>query len=189
MAKLFVFRTGSVRTKENVFLGWLNKPLNESGLKEAKKVSNKLKKESIQYAFCSDQFRGKEALLEIVKSRRKTKIIIDSRLRERNYGIFSGHSKELFKKLFPDKYKEIHRKYEAQVPLGENMVDVSKRVFSFMNDLMKFMREENANIVICAHTNSMRLIREYLEDLEKEHVSELEHSPEEYKEYTIFFEY
>jgi len=189
MAELFLFRTGTVRTSENVFLGQLNKPLNENGLSEAKKIGKKLAKKKITYAFCSDQLRGKQALLEVMQHHKRAEIIIDPRLRERHYGIFSGHSKELFRDLFPKTHNEIKWKYDACVPRGENLVDVSKRIFSFMNDLMKFMRKENANVVICAHTNSMKLIREYLEDLRREDVSELEHSPEEYKEYTIFFEY
>jgi broad specificity phosphatase PhoE len=189
MVELFVFRTGAVKTKENVFLGWLNKPLNEKGMSEAKKVARKLAKKKITYAFCSDQVRGKQALLEVMQHHKRAEIIIDPRLRERHYGIFSGHSKELFKDLFPKTFNAIKWKYQAKVPRGENMAVVSRRVFAFMNDLMKFMREENANVIICAHTNSMKLIREYLEELEQDEVSELVSSPDEYKEYTIFFEY
>ena len=189
MAELFLFRTGNANTKENIFLGWLNKPLSETGIKEAKKVARKLARKKVTYAFCSDQVRGKQALLEVMQHHKKAKIIIDPRLRERHYGIFSGHSKELFRDLFPRTFHTIKWKYNAKVPRGENMVDVSKRVLAFMNDLMKFMREENANVIICAHTNSMKIIREYLEELEQDEVSELVSSPDEYKEYTIFFEY
>jgi len=188
MQKIFLFRAGEVKTKENIFLGWLNLPLNEKGVKNARIVSKKLLKEKIDFAFCSDQLRGKQALLEVVKNHKNVKIIIDHRLRERNYGIFSGHEKKLFKDFFPEKYEEIHRSYYAKIPNGENLHDVSKRVFEFMNDLIKFMQLNKGNVVICAHNNSLRIIREFLEELDWREAEKIESNPASCKEYVLNFD-
>ena len=185
---LYLFRTGKVKSKENIFLGWINAPLEKKGISEAKVVAKKLKNKNIGVAFCSDQIRGKQALAQVMKYHKNSKIIIDPRLRERNYGIFSGHEKELFKKYFKN-YPEIHRGYNANIPRGESLVDVSKRVFPFMKELMKFMQSEKVNVVICAHTNSMRAIGEYLEDLPEEHAINIENSPSDYKKYVLKFDF
>ncbi len=187
MANIFVFRTGSIETKQNIFCGWLNIQLSKQGIKEAQQIAKKLKNQKIDFALCSDQLRSKQALAEVLQFHKNTKVIMDHRLRERNYGVFSGHEKELFKKYYPEKYKEIHRHYYADIPKGENFEQLSRRIFSFMNDLLKFMKETEGNIVICAHTNSMRLIIEFLEDLNKQNVSEIEHSPTQHKNYFVKF--
>ncbi|MFA5763261.1 MAG: histidine phosphatase family protein [archaeon] len=188
MQKIFLFRTGTIVSKENIFLGWLNLPLNEKGIGEAKQISKKLTKENISFAFCSDQTRSKQALLEVVKNHKNTKIIIDHRIRDKNYGIFSGHEKSVFKDYLPNKYHEIHRDYHAHIPKGENMHDLSKRVFAFMNDLLVFMQKEKGNVVICAHTSSLKLIRGYLENLDKREIELIEQSPTTIKEYEVNFE-
>ena len=185
--ELFLFRHGDIISKEKIFLGWINAPLNKNGLLQAKKVSKDLSRKKIDYGFCSDQLRSKQALGEVMKYHPKAKVIVDHRLRERHYGIFSGHSKALFKKLFPKKFEEIHRGYDTTIPCGENLFDVSKRVFPFMNDLLKFMQKEKCNVVISAHTNSLRLMQEYLEGLAKSEVVKKEHSPTQYKKYVISF--
>jgi 2,3-bisphosphoglycerate-dependent phosphoglycerate mutase len=183
--KLFLFRAGEVNTKEAIFLGWINFTLSKRGLESAKKVSKKLEEEKIDFAFCSDQLRAKQALAEVLDKHRKTIVFIEHRLRERNYGIFTGHEKKLFKKYFPEKYDEVHRGYHGQVPKGENFYDVSKRVFSFMNDLLRFSKLNEGNVLICAHNNSLKLIREYLEGLSRKEVEALEQSPSELKEYEV----
>jgi 2,3-bisphosphoglycerate-dependent phosphoglycerate mutase len=187
MQKIFLFRCGTVASKENIFLGWLNLPLSKNGINEAKQVSKKLSREKISFAFCSDQIRSTQALLEVVKKHKNTKIIIDHRLRDKNYGIFSGHQKSVFKDYLPNKYLEIHRTYHAHIPKGENMHDLSKRVFAFMNDLLTFMQKEKGNVVICAHTSSLKLIRAYLENLDKKEIELIEQSPTAIKEYEVNF--
>ena len=184
---LYVFRTGKVKSKDNIFLGWLNLPLEKQGLIDADKIGRKLKNENIGVGFCSDQIRGEQALIEVLKYHPMAKVVIDPRLRVRNYGVFSGHDKELFKKYFSN-YPEIHRGYEGKIPKGENLSDVSKRVFPFMKDLIKFMQNEKLNVVLCAHTNSMRAIEEYMEDLSEDQLIIMENSPSSYKKYVLKFD-
>ena len=187
MQKIFLFRAGEVKTKEKIFLGWLNLPLNNKGVSNARKVAKKLSREKIDYAFCSDQLRGKQALVEVARKHKTIKIVVDYRLRERNYGIFSGHEKRLFQDFFPEKYAEVHRSYYANIPNGENLHAVSKRVFSFMNELIKFMQLEKGNVLICAHNNSLRLIREYLEGFDKKETELIESDPSTFIEYNLDF--
>jgi broad specificity phosphatase PhoE len=185
---IILFRHGKIQSEKNIFCGWLNLPLNEEGLNQANALAQKLKGEKIDLAFCSDQLRSQQALLEVLKFHPKAKVIVDPRLRERHYGSLSGSLKEVVKKKSKKKFDELHRGYYAVIPSGENMHKVSKRVFPFMSDLIRLMQRKKCCVAISAHTNSLRLIQEYLEGLFPHEAEKLEHHPEEYKKYVIDFE-
>jgi bisphosphoglycerate-dependent phosphoglycerate mutase len=186
---LIVFRHGKTSFDlDRIFCGWINMGLDSVGISEAKILAKKIKKENIDVGVCSALLRSKQALVYVFSEHPGSKVIIDHRIRERNYGIFSGHSKKLFKELFPEKYKEIHRGYYANIPKGENLSNVGVRVFQFMNDLLKFMKKEKVNVCISAHPSSMKLIVEYLEGLSKEQVEKAEFSPNSYKKYVLSFD-
>lgn len=177
MVKIYIFRSGTIDSNEKIFLGWKNVPLSKKGIDEAKQVSKKLSKVKFDFAFTSDQIRGKQALLEVVKNKRNTKIIIDSRLREKNYGVYTGLSKEIFKKYCPNTYIEIKKGRDFPIPNGESLQMVGVRVFSFLNDVFKLIENKEANVLICTHTNPMRLMQEYFENLEYYKTTALEHDP------------
>ncbi len=187
MSKIYIFRSGTVDTQEKIFLGWKNVSLSSIGINEAKAVSKTLNKINFDYAFCSDQLRGKQALLEVVKNKKNVKIIIDPRLREKNYGIFTGMSKELVKNYLPNKFVEIKKGRDSVVQEGENMRLVGARVFSFLNDIFNLISKEDKNILICTHTNPMRLMQEFFEDLEYYKTSNLEHDPKKVLVYEVKF--
>ncbi|MDD3159719.1 MAG: histidine phosphatase family protein [Candidatus ainarchaeum sp.] len=188
MANVYVFRTGSIKhfSTKNIFLGWLNFPLSKDGIKKANIISKKLKSVNFDYAFCSDQIRGKQALVEVLKNNKKTKVIIDHRLRERNYGVFTGLEKDLIKHYFEDKFHNIHRHHFSTIPHGENFSDLEKRIYPFLNELLVFLQSnKESNILICAHTNSMRIIQAFFEDVNQSNIFKLENSPIEYKKYKL----
>jgi 2,3-bisphosphoglycerate-dependent phosphoglycerate mutase len=185
---IVLFRHGEIASKKNIFCGWINLPLSAKGEKEAEILSGKLRDEKIEIAFCSDQLRSQQCLLQVLKFHPDAKIIIDPRLRERHYGALSGSLKDDTKKKSSKKFEEIHRGYYALVPDGENFHHVSKRVFPFMTDLLKFMQKEKVNVAISAHSNSLKLIQEYLEGLSAKKVEGLIHHPASYKKYIVEFE-
>ena len=185
---IILFRHGKIQSKKNIFCGWLNLPLDSVGEKQAKQLANKLKKEKIEYGFCSDQLRSQQVLVDVLAFHPKSKIIVDPRLRERHYGSLSGSLKDVVKKKSKKKFDEFHRGYYAVVPEGENMVAVGRRVFPFMNQLLKFMQKEKCSVAISAHTNSLRLIQEYLEGISTQEVTLLEHHPTKYKKYIVEFD-
>lgn len=188
MSSIILFRHGDVDTKENIFCGWLNISLSKKGISQAKVLSKKLKNEKIDFAFCSDQLRSKQCLIEVLKYHKKAKVIVDHRLRERHYGLLTGYNKLEAKVVLEDKYHKIHRGYSEEVPFGENFNDVGKRVFSFLNDLLRFLQDNDCTVVISAHTTSLRLIQEYLEALPRDKVEKLEHHPADFKRYCLEFD-
>lgn len=187
MVKIYIFRTGTVDTDEKIFLGWKNVPLSKKGLDEAKVIEKKLKNTKIDYAFCSDQLRGKQTLAEVLKNHKKSKVIIDPRLREKNYGIYTGVSKSIFQKYCPNTYVEIKKGRDYPIPNGETLQMVGVRVFSFLNDVFKLVGNQEKVIVICTHTNPMRLMQEYFENLEYYKTTALEHDPTMILAYEVKF--
>lgn len=185
---IIVFRHGTIQSGKNIFCGWLNLPLSNLGETQARVLSQKLKGERIDYAFCSDLLRGKQALAAVLVHHPNAKVIIDHRLRERHYGKLTGKHKELLKQTSPKEFELLHRGVYHEVPGGENLFAVSKRVFPFMNDLLRFMQKEKCSVAISAHTNSFRSIQEYLEGQLPREASRSEHAPTEYKKYIIEFE-
>ncbi len=186
---IIVFRHGEVFSDgDKIFCGWLNLPLTKKGESQSKKLALKIAKEKIDYGFCSDLLRSKQALLEVLSFHPKAKVIVSHRLRERNYGVLTGYNKTKFSKKFPGFFNHVHRGYTAIIPKGEDIHDVAKRVIPFMNDLITFMQHEKCDVAISAHTNSMRVIIAYLENKPISDSVRLNHDPESYKKYVVEFD-
>jgi broad specificity phosphatase PhoE len=188
MPKIYLFRTGSVNTKENIFLGWKDVPLSKKGINEAKKVKKKLKNKKFKYAFCSDQLRCKESLVEVLGKNSKASVFVDKRIREKNHGVFTGKSKELVSRYFPQKYFDLKKSRNENIPKGENYRMVSIRTFSFINDVIDLIKKENSDVLICAHNASVKLLREFFENLEHYETANLEVCPDDLFIYKISFD-
>ncbi len=65
----------------------------------------------------------------------------------------------------PEKESLYRRGYDTKPPGGESLKDVEKRVFPFCNDIVKRIKENNINVAISCHGNSMRAIRKYFENI------------------------
>ena len=63
----------------------LDSPLSKKGLEQAKKVTERLSEEKIDFIYSSDLKRAKQTA-EIINKEHKLKISFDKRLRERNHG-------------------------------------------------------------------------------------------------------
>ncbi|MEN9626692.1 MAG: hypothetical protein RL557_1020 [archaeon] len=126
------------------------------------------------------------------------RILTDDRMIERNYGKLNGVSHDEFirgmgkqeydllkegdaigdlsvekrrrveKLLGKEEFDAIHRGYSVRPPGGESFKDVEKRVLSFIRDLKKLIAREQANVVISAHGNSIRLFRKIMEGASRE---------------------
>lgn len=186
--KIYLFRHGQTYfNRDKRFTGWMDSKLTTQGIRDAKKVAQKLKDKKIDVAFCSRLTRSKHTLYEVLKFHPECKkIIVDDRIIERSYGDFQGqyhkgfikrHGKELF-----DKY---HRAYDFPPPNGESVKMVEKRVNSFIKDLLVRMKKDRVNVAISAHGNSMRPFRKYFEKLSVKEMGKLENPWDDYFEYSV----
>lgn len=157
--------TESLYNRRHIFTGWKDSKLSPVGHKNAILLATQLKKTDFTIAFVSPLSRSRQTLNYILKYHPSVSIFVDRRIMERNYGKLSGKSKDKYKKDFPEKFALYHRSYDVPPPGGESIQDVEKRVLPFLKDAFRIMREQNANAILVAHSNTLRPIRRYFEKL------------------------
>ena len=185
---IYLFRHGQTYyNKSGRFTGDINSHLTPRGVRDARKVAEKLKGKKIQVAFCTHLSRSKETLRYVLKFHPEcTKTIIDDRMIERDYGRLKGkYHSSVITKYGKEQYDIWHRSYDVRPPGGESMRDVEKRVGSFINYLLKFMKKHKVSVAISAHGNSMRPFRKHFEKLSREKMMSLENPWDDFFVYTV----
>lgn len=118
--------------------GWNPGELSEKGKSQAVALRDLIDRASIDVVFCSDLKRAIDST-EIVFENKK-RVIVDSRLRECNYGKLDGESNSLV--IYEDHIKE-------RFPDGESLLDVEKRIKEFCEYVLKEF--DGKHIAIVAH--------------------------------------
>jgi len=184
---LYVFR--HTQTHDNVrrvFSGRRQSRLTPKGIEQAKIMGQKLKNKKIDLFIISPLIRCKQTMKPIRKYHKKTKLITEPLLKERNYGKLTGKSKL---KLMKQDFKKAilyRRAYDYPPPNGESIKQVQqKRVFPFCKKLEKKLKKEKINVAICCTNNTMRLVRMYFEGLSIEQMLILENPFTDYAAYAI----
>ncbi len=174
MAEIYVFRHGQTDyNKDRIFTGWHDPDINENGIKECEDIARQLAGKKPTKAYTSDQLRARHTL-ELVLGDNKIPIVVDPRLKERNYGDLNGKSKQETMEAYPSEYEFWHRSYDIPPPGGESIKDVEKRVLSFLRDFIREAKSDDV-IYISVHGNSLRPIRRYFEKLSVEEMCSFEH--------------
>lgn len=173
--EIYVFRhTETYDNKNHIFSGDRDVRLTPKGLKQVEMIAEKLRDKKIHIAFTSPLQRAKDCLSITLKYHPDVEVIEDKRLIERNYGWLEGHNKNWWAKHFYHLFKIFHRSYYIPPPGGESLYQVKKRVYSFLQDLIKILQERKVNVVIACHSNSIRPIRQYFEGLSNKEMTKIE---------------
>lgn len=177
VSKIFIFRHGqTLDNKEKIFSGWRNVPLTDEGRKEAEEIAQKLVKEIPTKAYTSDLLRSQQTLRIVLQNHPKIPVILDARIKERNYGDLTGTSKTELEEKDPVDFQKWHRSYDVPPPHGESIQDVEKRVLAFLEDMKKNLASDDV-VFISAHGNSIRPMRKYFEHLTNEEMCTYEYQP------------
>ena len=131
--------------------GHTNISLNKKGIKQAKKVSKKLKKVDFDIVFSSPLIRAYETASIITNK----DIIKDKRLAERYYGTMEGKVRAEVRHLI-DFYSNDDNKYNI-----ENFSDFRQRINSFFDEIKE--KHKGKNILIITHAGVSRFARCYFE--------------------------
>ncbi len=198
MNKLVIIRHGeSVWNKENIFTGWIDVPLSEEGMEQARKAGQLLKKEGFVFdiGFTSKLERASKTL-DIVLEEMDLIIPVKSswRLNERHYGALQGMNKDEMRKLYgADKVEEWRRSYDVRppaeteekkfaynelkgegAPLTESLKDTEARVLPYWNEEIIPMIKQGKRVVITAHGNSIRAIVRIIDNVSGEKIAKVE---------------
>lgn len=129
-------------------------PLNENGKKQAKILAKNIGHLSIDKIISSDLLRAKETA-EIINERFGKEIILDTRIREINYGILEGVPREL---LIQDTW-DIFNNNPEQLK-AESKIHIFERIKSFFDEL----QNSKDNILVVSHGGTLRMIMYYAEN-------------------------
>lgn len=130
----------TIDNEKDLSTGWLPGELSELGIKQAIELGKLVSNKHFDVVFCSDLKRAVDsAKLAFGK---KYKIIQDRRLRECNYGDFTGKPAKDFKDRMIDYL-------DKPFPNGESYKDVEKRIANFLNFLKK--NYDGKHVAIVAH--------------------------------------
>jgi broad specificity phosphatase PhoE len=126
--------------EKKIASGWANAPLSKTGEAQSAELKQKIKDKKFEVVFCSDIKQAAETAKLCFSDH--AAVIEDKRLRECNYGKFSGQSEEVVEPMQMQYIKE-------RFPEGECYEDVKDRIIDFL----KFIKEnhDGANIAIVSH--------------------------------------
>lgn len=179
MAKLILLRHGQSQWNlENRFTGWIDIPLTEAGVAEAKDAGEKIKAAGIHLdtAYTSVLTRAIDTLTHCLEAAGQTDIPVtkDQALNERHYGDLQGLDKAETAKQYGDAQVKIWRRsYDVNPPGGESLKDTAARTLPYFKANIVPELEAGKNVIISAHGNSLRAIVMFLEDLSPAEILEL----------------
>ena len=171
MKNILLIRHGqSEWNKLNLFTGFKNIELSDQGIEEANKAGQNFKNLDIKFniVFTSELKRAQETAKIILQNLgqwdflyNEGKIISNINLNERDYGDLTGlNKKETAEKFGEEQVHKWRRGYSDQPPNGESLEDVVRRVTKYFEEVIKpaIQSNENDNILIAAHGNSLRAL-------------------------------
>lgn len=113
----------------------------------------------IDFIISSPLIRARQTA-DIINEKRNVPIKIDERVIERDLGEYEGmpNSEEVFNEI---------RYYTKNVPVknGEDCQTYTKRVFEFLDDIIKKYKDKYENILICSHGFFLRSANWYFNGL------------------------
>jgi 2,3-bisphosphoglycerate-dependent phosphoglycerate mutase len=204
MPHLILVRHGqSEWNLEKRFTGWVDVDLTGQGKLEACKAGEYVKKIkiNINHFYSSFQLRAIKTLKLIQETLRdQTTPIRAWQLNERHYGSLTGLNKDQMKeKLGEEKIHEFRRSWDIKpeplnknnpyhplnieiyknipkenIPDTESLKDTYERVMKFYNNEIQDKLQNNENILISAHGNSIRALCKFLFKLDNDKISLLE---------------
>ena len=171
MKNILLIRHGqSEWNKLNLFTGFKNIELSEQGIEEANKAGQNFKNLDIKFniVFTSELKRAQETAKIILQNldqwdslNNEGRIISNINLNERDYGDLTGlNKKETAEKFGEEQVHKWRRGYSDQPPNGESLEDVVRRVKKYFEEVIQpaIQSDENDNILIAAHGNSLRAL-------------------------------
>lgn len=156
MIKLILIRHPETDwNKQERYMGSADIPLNNKGKKQARIISDYLKKEKVSVVYSSKLKRALEAANLIAKTH-NLKVKEDRRLNEIDFGRLEGMTFEQIQKKHPG----FARKYLSQpqnikTPGGESFSEFKKRIRA---SLKQILDQEKGDVAIVAHGGVNRVI-------------------------------
>ena len=174
--RLVLVRHGeSEWNKLNLFTGWRDVDLSETGIEEARRAGRLLKQAGISFdiAFTSALIRAQRTLTLMLEELGQTGLetIADQALNERDYGELAGLNKDDARKRWGEEQVHIWRRsFDVPPPGGESLKDTAARVLPFYEAKIWPEIRAGRNVLVAAHGNSLRALVMKLDRLSQDEV-------------------
>ena len=156
------------QTKWNVEMrlqGTLDSDLTETGIFQAKKLSERLTDIEFSKVYASPSGRTMKTA-ELVLGNRVSPIVTDERLKEMNFGVLEGKKIETLDERFKGEITIMHEDPEIYNPSeynGETYKELISRTSNFLDDIIT---KEDGKILVVAHGMSLMAIISAINNLE-----------------------
>jgi 2,3-bisphosphoglycerate-dependent phosphoglycerate mutase len=177
MPTLALVRHGqSLWNLENRFTGWVDVPLTQQGIEEARDAGERLRGQHFDVGYTSSLIRAQETLRIIMETAGlDLPVIRDQALNERHYGDLQG----LNKAQTAQEYGEAQvltwrRSFATPPPNGEALKDTAERTLPFFQRAILGDIAQGKDVLVAAHGNSNRSIVMQLDGLDEDEVMSLE---------------
>ena len=150
--------------------------LTDAGREEARKTGRYLNQYgSFDVLYVSPYVRTRDTagiVLEVLES--KPPLVLEERVREKEFGVLEGMSRGARKKFQPEEMDRRNKvgKYYYRPPGGESYPDVNLRLQSFLGTLVR--EHAGRRVLVVTHSVVVLLFRRLLERLEEKEVLDLD---------------
>lgn len=163
---------------KNLFTGWKDPGLTETGIAEAETAARLMAERGMNFdiAFTSALSRAQRTCQIILDGigQANLETIRDEALNERDYGDLAGLNKDDARAKWGEEQVHIWRRsYDTPPPGGESLKDTGARVWPYyMTEILpRVMRGEK--VLVAAHGNSLRSLVMILDRLSRDEVTGL----------------
>jgi 2,3-bisphosphoglycerate-dependent phosphoglycerate mutase len=161
--------------KLNLFTGWRDVDLSETGVAEARQAGRLLKAEGLHFdvAFTSALKRAQRTLDIMLEELGQTGLEThkDQALNERDYGDLAGLNKDDARVKWGEEQVHIWRRsFDVPPPGGESLKDTAERVLPYYQARIWPELQAGKTVIVAAHGNSLRALVMQLDSLSREQV-------------------
>jgi 2,3-bisphosphoglycerate-dependent phosphoglycerate mutase len=160
---------------KNLFTGWKDVGLTETGMAEARAAARKLKAQGIAFdiVFTSALKRAQDTMTLMLEELGQPGIPVvkDVALNERDYGELSGLNKDDARRRWGEEQVHIWRRsYDVAPPGGESLRDTAARVLPYYIRKILPCVLRGQRVLVVAHGNSLRALVMVLDGLDPKEI-------------------
>jgi alpha-ribazole phosphatase len=157
MAKLYLIRHGETDYNNALrFQGQTDIPLNQKGIEQAEKAADFFRDIPLQAIYTSTLIRAKTTA-EIIAGVKGMDVQETDALREMSFGIWENMNTKDIQKKYAKEWKDFFSSpARITIPQGENMLDVQKRAYPTVQEILDKYPE--GDVAFVAHGGIIRVL-------------------------------